>query len=562
MCYMRDIIFDPKKKVVRLKREEPLEKIIRLFRRLGAPATSTLSIFLVAMLVLGYQSFVAKADVAYFYPSTCLGDWQNPELASGGRDTDEGASVDAFTEDNSAILKGSAGRIYCGSFEGSLPEGAIPTDISVGLAFTYKEPAIEVLVNTEAITETGALDPNVTSTSTATSFLEVINEKIDDTSEGVTPEVMGESIEATEVVEEPVTEVIEEVPEVVPEVVPEIIPEATPESETVSWLLWSPAVAFAQEQELLTETETTTVTSTPIIEEIVEEPKEEEAVQEDNPEEKLEEKSEEVSTTSEVQGEILGEATTTATTSEEVVVTGEMAPTSEPEQNDTAEILYTLDGENWISISTINLTDESGVNFHIPSVNVADLSHMQISIQAIGGNKQIPNIYLDSMWLEVSYTLPPPPEPYHEPVPARERVVFRSADFILLDSLDELKDKYQSSDPTVNCAVSPFSQEFDQNTDQERKLEFKVSLPSDQTSPFRIRFGDLPIGMSVSDMGETYPDIFGNTATSSGHSFNFSVSINVEAQIGQSGIVLMYDTASLLGGEARTAQCQFSISVK
>ena len=64
--------------------------------------------------------------------------------------------------------------------------------------------------------------------------------------------------------------------------------------------------------------------------------------------------------------------------------------------------------------------------------------------------------------------------------------------------------------------------------------------------------------MSVTDMGESFIDI----ASSSGRSFNFSVSINSEVQIGQSGMIIMYDTSNLSGSETRTVQCQFSIRVK
>ncbi|MEK7535897.1 MAG: hypothetical protein AAB590_02715 [Patescibacteria group bacterium] len=551
---MRDIFFDPKKKIVRLKREEPIEKIIRLLRRLGAPATSALSIFLVALLVLGYQSFVADADVAYFYPGSCLGDWQNPNLAAEGRDTGDNPDQEEFTEENSAVLKSIAGRIYCGSFEGSLPEKAIPTDVSVGLAFTYKNRPIQVEVNTEAVTEIGTLDPEFTATSTLNADTPASGDPAErDLADPEAGEVLGdviEVIEITEVTETAEEEVVEkEIVEeeiIEKEIVEEEIVEPTPEPvpDPVSWLLWGTSQAFAQEIEL----EPEVTTSTP---EVI-----------DVPEEILQEIPEVIPET-EIP-EVLGDSTTTiassttattTTTTEEIIVTGEVAPISENEN--IAEILYTLDGETWISVGYLNKNDESGALFIIPSITVTDIANMQISIQAIDGSTNDFDVYLDSVWAEVRYTMPLPE--HERPSEPKVRPVFRSADFITLDNEDKLKDVYQGTDPSVRCEVSPLVQDVEQGVSG--NLEFHASLPSDQTSAFRVRFGDLPNGWQITDMSETYFEILATSTANRSRTFNFSVNTSNQEQFGQTGVVLMYDTASLLG-EARTAECAFSIRVK
>jgi len=549
--------------ILNLKRLTINERLITYIRSYRKSAISILSFAFVLIVWAGF-SYRAGADVAYFYPTTCLGDWQNPERATGGRSLEDDAVSEDFTIENSTVLASSSGRIYCGSFEGTLPEGAISEDISVGLSFVYKTPEIKIEVNAEAVTETGALDPEFTATSIdsekATTTLDVVPEVL---SESVEVEVLEPPPEADqplaeEIIQDVTEEKVEEI--IIEEPVPELEPALDP--EPVSWLLWGTRVVYAQEQ--IVEPEPEITTSTPeIITEVIPEITAEvlsEIVIDDSATTTEEidatEISEIASTTDEIMGEVMGEATSTATTSEEVIISGEVAPISEPEQNGVAEILYTLDGENWISIGTINSTDEGPITFHLSSVDVADLSRMQVSIQAVGDSKDMPNIYLDSMWLEVSYTIPPPPEPYQVPSPPRERPIFRSADFILFDSLDELKDVYQGTDPSIQCEVTPFSQEVDAGISS--KLDFKLRLPSDSISPFRIRFGDLPNNMSVTDMGESFIDI----ASSSGRSFNFSVSINSEVQIGQSGMIIMYDTSNLSGSETRTVQCQFSIRVK
>jgi len=61
---------------------------------------------------------VAKADSAVYYPSFCLGGWQNPQNASGQTDVSQGdTNPSDYTVDNSAFLASTtASQIFCGYF--------------------------------------------------------------------------------------------------------------------------------------------------------------------------------------------------------------------------------------------------------------------------------------------------------------------------------------------------------------------------------------------------------------------------------------------------------------
>src|SRR3989344_4011199 len=575
--YMRDIIFDKKRNVVRLNREESVEKITRLMKRLGAPATSALSIFLVAVLVLGYQSFVAKADVAYFYPSRCLGDWQNSEFAAGGRDTGEDAGSDEFDDENSAVLTQSSGRIYCGQFQGSLPDKAIPTDIRVGVAFTYKERIVEVEVNAEAVTEEGELDPEFTATSTASSTAEIIPEVSPEVTAEIEPEVLGETVEVetetetetvvdTEIDVETESELVE--PEVIPE--PEVVP--SPESEPTTWLFLGANIAYAQEEVVETVTEELIVDEVPVTTstlevatEIPEEIKENteiiEIVEAVDPVEKAT-TTEEVEVvlveeeTKDVLPEVLGEATTTptiptatttlATTTEEIVVTGEIAVSEGP--HDIVEILYTLDGENWVSIGLLNSSDTSDAILQIPIVDVSDLSRMQISVQAVGATDEMPDVYIDSIWAEVTFEEKEKEQKIHQPP---VRIAYASTGFWPLPVYESENEMFTpNTEDQVRCVVEPFSQESAGG----EILTYRLKLHTQEMfRPFRVTLGDLPTG--TGGISLDYDEL------SMARELKLMVDVSGEATPGSFGSVILYEEIYEDGMVNRNI-CQFNLIVK
>jgi hypothetical protein len=78
-----------------------------------------LALILVILLVL-IGTITKGENIAYFYPESCLGNWQNPEKAAGEKEID-----DNYNELNSAFFDGGLKEIYCGNFKGEIPEGKI-----------------------------------------------------------------------------------------------------------------------------------------------------------------------------------------------------------------------------------------------------------------------------------------------------------------------------------------------------------------------------------------------------------------------------------------------------
>lgn len=79
----------------------------------------------IIFLIIVWNKFIlkeSKADILYFYPSSCLGSFINPEKAQGKPEVE---SPDLINETNSAVYLGGFKEIYCGNFQGPIEEGEI-----------------------------------------------------------------------------------------------------------------------------------------------------------------------------------------------------------------------------------------------------------------------------------------------------------------------------------------------------------------------------------------------------------------------------------------------------
>lgn len=125
---------------------------------------------LVLVLVVG--SFISprgKADIATFYPETCLGGWLNPRNAEKEFTTTSNADPSQFNDKNSAILdKNTHADIYCGNFNGTFNDATQPTKIIVSFALTNKgEITLGVATTTlEVVTASTSTTTDVTATTT------------------------------------------------------------------------------------------------------------------------------------------------------------------------------------------------------------------------------------------------------------------------------------------------------------------------------------------------------------------------------------------------------------
>jgi hypothetical protein len=68
------------------------------------------------------------------------------------------------------------------------------------------------------------------------------------------------------------------------------------------------------------------------------------------------------------------------------------------------DIHYTLDGQNWNYIGSVNENNWQNLSFDIPANNWLDISKIQIKINSLPDTDYY--LYLESMWLEVEYENP------------------------------------------------------------------------------------------------------------------------------------------------------------
>jgi hypothetical protein len=293
-------------------------------------------------------SFHTEANVATFYPKSCLGGWENVAGAEGEADVKDTDDLKSFTKQNSAVLKDSTAEIFCGGFEGEVPEDATPKRFSIMLSWSvddgtlvHDEPAPFETVPEENTSP----EPSPEPTSPP--------DPLPSTGEG-------EEIPTTNV--EEIT--VEEGPD---------IPLPLPiESNDENAFFQIIPKALAQEESVVAEPAPEIPTET-------------------LPVENTSETTEEVS---EVENP-----------SSEVIV--EEAESSPVAQDNFMEIRYTLDGKEWKSLAMISKSDWQKGEFDISDSALegwADLSLLQISLTPIVTIDTSPVVYLDAISLNVEYS--------------------------------------------------------------------------------------------------------------------------------------------------------------
>src|SRR3989344_11757 len=110
----------------------------RHFYRRHPWTTSFVALGLVLVSVLAADTFLGHANTVYWYPKSCLGGWSYVENAAGAPQLVPEAAIEEFTADNSAILNDSVSQIFCGQFEGDIPEAAVPISVTLDLSLALK----------------------------------------------------------------------------------------------------------------------------------------------------------------------------------------------------------------------------------------------------------------------------------------------------------------------------------------------------------------------------------------------------------------------------------------
>jgi hypothetical protein len=116
--------------------------------------------FIIASVLIGaliLSSFsTGHASIATFHPSTCLGDWEKAENATGAPSVPQESSSKDFSLENSARMPASVSSIYCGGFKGEIPEYTTPTAFKLTLSWSVEGEEIESETEAEDMFEVPA----------------------------------------------------------------------------------------------------------------------------------------------------------------------------------------------------------------------------------------------------------------------------------------------------------------------------------------------------------------------------------------------------------------------
>jgi hypothetical protein len=321
------------------------------------------SLAVAALLLMGgglflLKTVLTKAEVADFYPATCLGEWQNPTHAQGEAETfAQGDAPSIFTEENSARFTGDAAKIFCGGF--------LPSD--------YTPPGTIESVGLTLIWQIGD-----TSTSSATSS-DASAEDAEVSGPTVTPGPLPE--------ESPPSSWQEEMPHpLLRSIVKSVLAEETTTSLDVASTL----------------TQEIDVTSSPPTSEenVLEAPPEppppaDNAIEAPTP------------PTSPIEGDAVPPPeVTSAAAPTETSTANSLLPPSPSRDEHFLRVSYSTDGENWIELKKVNPENWPYLTLSLPIRAWQEVTTFQVSIEGIPTIlNEIPAVFLDGLLLEVKYNV-------------------------------------------------------------------------------------------------------------------------------------------------------------
>ena len=140
-----DVVMDDRKRLLDLHKTPMVEFHLGRARNFLSEHWEPLAIlfitFFAGFVVLSF-AHTGRADVANFYPSSCLGAWQHPENAQGSPNLSADAKPEDFNSSNSAIAKDQMGSIFCGGFKGSVPDNSVPKSFKLALNWEVDDGSV------------------------------------------------------------------------------------------------------------------------------------------------------------------------------------------------------------------------------------------------------------------------------------------------------------------------------------------------------------------------------------------------------------------------------------
>lgn len=381
--------------------------------------------------IFSSDKITTYAQLAKFTPASCLGGWQNASLVT----TSETAGLfdSDYNEENSAVYQDNLSPLYCGDFLGQLPPQTYHTRVTLHFSW-YQETINPVILKSDVELEENQaeetkkqeaeeeLKKDENNSATEGDDREVIDSKASSTSPrfdfatssdllggGATIEdVNGTSTKEVDLDQGQSDSATSTITEEVEEVGPKAVEESEPSVEESE--VTAPDTDVDQDTESPTESEPEADTTTP------EEPTASEPVSFWSSwwlkEALANEISVSTSTETEVVStpeEILSTGGTT-TTPEIITPTSTISGTekialSTPPAGAQFAIEYTLDGKNWSVLGYVSEVTND-LRFEFPKTalpTLADVKRVQIALIPLLQIDNVPPVYLESLWLEVTY---------------------------------------------------------------------------------------------------------------------------------------------------------------
>ncbi len=521
---IKDVLHSGASHTVRLKYIPWYSRLASFFRTHLGQYRNAYTVVVVLIIATVYFGYAARASTATFFARSCLGDWEQSDRASGEPDGE------------SAVLRNGFGRIFCGDFGGELPEGSRVVSMVARLDLRISRDPL-VVVNEEAVTEEGLLDPLV-STTTSSSTVEI------DT------DVETETREESEVPEEAAEEVIEPV-----------IEEAEPEEEIVV----SPAVETpAEEEPTAPEASESEV---PVLLNLLS-PKyalAQEVEQEQDPVEEIEQETElQSASTDDVTGDTVSESealelgTSTSTSSPvEDTVSGQVVAES-GEESPVLAVSYTTNGDGWVLLGEYKMEDSGEILINLPPELYGDLDKVQISVQAINAFDAGLVAELDYVSLEVGYVELEKEEGTENPGdPIATRFSYQSPGFMRQPSYStSLFADTEDAATAHSCFVTPFLTKIAAGGVSTLTL---TTRSRDVDVPYQIRTSDLLKEVELSSFSDK-----SSTTTADGWTEReYSVVFRASAEAGRGSYALIFAQDLDYGfSNISTSICKFNIEVE
>lgn len=385
------------------------------------------AIFVIAVFS-GVYFFVARAEVLLYFPSSCLGTWENPQNVEGEPSLKPNAEPEKFDKTNSAFLNDAAARqIFCGGFQsGNDNAGKVLKRVVLKFSWAmvdvsapvleqseFEEKLLELEPSTKIIVVPDALPSPLASLSQSPEPLPAPNPTHIPTAVPAT--VSPESKTSPEPVTEPEPEPeVSAKPASSPQTTPTPTLTSTPtESIPTPAPVEQPAAStssfnfltriFTVFDENTDPALTDPALTDPALIVSASEPVSTAVDTGENQDSPSFEKAPFASSSISEMSENLTSASASASASAATASVSFEEDIIGDSIENFFEVLYSTDGQNWNLAANVNRRNFHGLIVPLPVNSWENLEGLQVMINVLPSDSDLPRVFLDSFWLEAEY---------------------------------------------------------------------------------------------------------------------------------------------------------------